>query len=292
MLTHNDSSPEKNLLYTFFALIIFFGVITLITVMNLGFFITTVLCISIPTGITTGLTVIFIKRNKKRAEAFFKDQVLSRGWKYLDVSEVSTSSEFNDSFLFSFKKNHALKRRILGTCQGSEFEFSEYSLWETPLGKIVPSYLTAVVRISFSGTFPHLFLRNKKVGKHKYAKYGYGAINVPAMAYHESSRVLSEVPLSEEYNKYFKLFAPPDYEIEALSIFNPERIEKLINLDWKYNIELIDNNMFIYNIESVENIEELDLLLVNAVLASMLFSTTLNTEKLYPIGDLSYRLVK
>jgi hypothetical protein len=52
--------------------------------------------------------------------------------------------------------------------------------------------------------------------------------------------------LEGDFNKYFKLYAPKDLEIEVLEIFTPDVMAELIDKFHGMNIEIFENKMYIY----------------------------------------------
>lgn len=66
--------------------------------------------------------------------------------------------------------------------------------------------------------------------------------NLPATFDH--SQVLS---LEGDFNNYFTLYAPKEYERDALYIFTPDVMQSVIANAKMYDIELVDNKVYLYN---------------------------------------------
>ena len=68
-----------------------------------------------------------------------------------------------------------------------------------------------------------------------------GLTNLPDV-FHGSQRLR----LEGDFNKYFDLYAPKQYERDALYVFTPDVMQVLIESGRKYDMEIVDNELFIY----------------------------------------------
>jgi hypothetical protein len=68
-----------------------------------------------------------------------------------------------------------------------------------------------------------------------------GMTNLPDV-FHSSQRLR----LEGDFNEYFDLYAPQEYERDALYVFTPDVMQVLIQSGRKYDMEIVDNELFIY----------------------------------------------
>lgn len=93
--------------------------------------------------------------------------------------------------------------------------------------------------IEYKSKLQSIFLRSKK---DKWAITNFFQSIGDDMAF---GKVLK---LEGDFNKYFTLYVPnEDYEIEALQIFTPEIMAKLIDTGNGFSFEFLDNKLFIYS---------------------------------------------
>lgn len=132
------------------------------------------------------------------------------------------------------------------------------------------TYEYTVFAFRFEGVFPHAYLNSS------HNKYSISAGE--------------KIPLASEFEKKYSLSAPKDYEIEALEIFTPDILVKLIDGGYIYDVEFIDNEMFVF-IDGTTNTFELLKTELSRVLELVdLFDNKLDAFKFHKIGDMSYHL--
>lgn len=90
-----------------------------------------------------------------------------------------------------------------------------------------------VVAIELTRALPHVLLDAK-------ANNWLGFSNLPAFS---SSQLLT---LEGNFNKYFDLYVPKGYERDALYFITPELMVLLIDLGAQFDIEIIDNRLYMY----------------------------------------------
>ena len=72
----------------------------------------------------------------------------------------------------------------------------------------------------------------------------------------ESDGTRLSLPASLEQT--FTLTAPKQYEIEVLEIFTPDVLEHFVELNLKYDIELIDQKMLIFHPQNLKSMQDLE----------------------------------
>lgn len=60
---------------------------------------------------------------------------------------------------------------------------------------------------------------------------------------------MQEVSLEGNFGKYFKLFLPPNYQIDTLQIFTPDVMDVLMQYGANYSIELFGDNLYLYFVQ-------------------------------------------
>lgn len=61
-----------------------------------------------------------------------------------------------------------------------------------------------------------------------------------------------KVSLEGDFNKYFSLYVPKGYEIEALEIFTPDVMAMLIDKSRAFSLEFIENHLYIYAAKPID----------------------------------------
>jgi hypothetical protein len=57
---------------------------------------------------------------------------------------------------------------------------------------------------------------------------------------------VQRIQLEGDFDKYFRLYAPPEYQIDALQIFTPDVMAALIKYGEYYDFELVGGELFVY----------------------------------------------
>jgi hypothetical protein len=67
--------------------------------------------------------------------------------------------------------------------------------------------------------------------------------------------------LEGDFNKYFTLYIPNEYQIKALQIFTPDIMATLIDKSKDFSMELYDKRFYVYAKETIETRDSLDSLI-------------------------------
>lgn len=113
------------------------------------------------------------------------------------------------------------------------------------------------------------------------------------IAHVPSEKVGRAYPLPYAVAKSYRLYGPPEYEIEALALFTPDVLEQLAALDVKFDLEIASPNVYVYTQYGVHSTEDLErrLATFQRVLA-ILNHHKLNIGTFAPIGNLPHHLTK
>ncbi|MDB5186742.1 MAG: hypothetical protein JWM07_214 [Candidatus Saccharibacteria bacterium] len=120
------------------------------------------------------------------------------------------------------------------------FEVGNYE-YTVRHGKSRTTYVYGYLRIKLERKVAHMFLDS--IGNNMNI-FGNSFSNIPiAMT---SDQILS---LEGDFDKYFTLYAPAEYEQDALYVFTPDLMALLIDTVADYDAEVIDDQLFIYGSE-------------------------------------------
>jgi hypothetical protein len=201
----------------------------------------------------------------KIRHTFWNQLALKYKWEYIPIKDIQEEK----ALLFKTGHSKIASHGINGNYNYQPFHIFEYS-YTIGQGKNKQIFSFTVFEIKFTGTFPHLYLDTK----HDF--------------YSNMSLLFSSavrIPLPRDFEKKFELYAPKEYEIEALEIFTPNVLTHLINSGWNHDMEFIDGELVIYKQVKFKNFVELDTELNRIKKFIDIMSPQLNKFKLTPIGD-------
>lgn len=115
---------------------------------------------------------------------------------------------------------------------GSEIGNYQYT---TGSGKNRTTHEWGYVRVSLARNLPNMILdakSNNLIGR---------LSNLP-IAFNKNTKL----QLEGDFNKYFDLYVPAEYERDALYVFTPDVMAALVNSGAAYDMEIIDNSLMIY----------------------------------------------
>lgn len=113
--------------------------------------------------------------------------------------------------------------------------------YTTGSGKNRRSYSWGYARIPLKRNMPHMVLDAKH--NNAFSRF----TNLPEIF--TKDQILS---LEGNFDSYFTLYAPKQYERDALYIFTPDVMAKLIDLGKEYDIEIIDNYIYLYSAQPLK----------------------------------------
>ncbi len=107
-------------------------------------------------------------------------------------------------------------------------------------GKNQTTYRWSYIRIKLTRRLPNMVLDAKKNNL-------FGRLsNLP-----DSFNKKQTLALEGDFNNYFTLYAPKEYERDALYIFTPDVMAAMIDAGQAYDMEAVDDNLMIYSSRSV-----------------------------------------
>lgn len=199
------------------------------------------------------------------ATSFWKQIAGINGWQYKDNSDVSNES----GIMFKQGNGRMMNHYINGVIEGRQFRIFNY-MFGIGSGEHRKIYKYTVFAFKFDGTFPHIYLNNK----------------------HNSYSVKTgeQVSLPSEFEKQFVLSAPRRHEIEALEIFTPDILSKLLDMKLIHDIEFVEQEMIIFADGVVSDFEKLEKEFNMAIELENLLDKKLDKFKFEKIGDMSHNL--
>ncbi len=196
---------------------------------------------------------------------FWKEVAESRGWSY----EKDHSVAGERGLLFHQGSGRTVLHAVSGVYHEQPLSIVEY-MYTTGSGKSKQTHYYTIFEVKFRGTFPHLYLNNIKNADYIdfFRKMGLPQLSLPA-----------------EFEKKFQLYAPKQYEIEALQIFSPDVLEFLLREKWEHDLELTESELIISRPMHINSASELETELTKVQTLVDRMAPTLNRIRLAEIGD-------
>lgn len=205
---------------------------------------------------------------EKVHSTFWKQVAKKYGWRLVDSKDLTKENAL------LFKQGHSGRTGVclIGHSEGRFFEIFQY-FYTVGHGKHATTYEFMVFEFKVKGTFPHLYVNNKKD------------------SLHFSGRMfMPKISLTPEFEKQFELFAPKEYEIEALEIFTPDTMQHLLDTGWRHDLELVDSEILIYRYHHFNGAKELEDEYTRIQKFVDYLMPKLNRLKLEKIGDMPHML--
>jgi len=121
------------------------------------------------------------------------------------------------------------------TVEGRFLDFGNYQ-YSTGSGKNRRTSTWGFLAIQLDRRLPHMVLDSK-------ANNGlFGGTNLPASF--DKEQILS---LEGDFDRYFTLYCPREYERDALYVFTPDLMALLIDNAAPFDVEIVDDWMFVYS---------------------------------------------
>ncbi len=121
------------------------------------------------------------------------------------------------------------------TVEGRFLDFGNYQ-YTTGSGKNRTTRVWGFLAIELDRKLPHMVLDSK-------ANNGlFGGSNLPATF--DKDQILS---LEGDFDRFFALYCPKEYERDALYVFTPDLMALLIDNAAPFDVEIIDDWMFVYS---------------------------------------------
>src|SRR3989344_3817322 len=203
---------------------------------------------------------------------FWKKFSLRNNWSYSPTLDLSKESAV---LLKQGNSGRSAKYELRKIIDGRQIRIFYYT-FTVSAGKHTYTYSYTVFGFTFNGSFPHLYLdRNLNT---------YGVNNTTLVRFGVNID-LPPVSLPTEFEQKFKLYVPEKYEIEALQIFTPDILAHLLDINFKYDIEFVDQEVLVFIDGEIDSLDKLEKEFEVAKKIRDLLAPTLNSIKFSPIGD-------
>lgn len=220
------------------------------------------------TFLTISIFATFALRAEERETLFWKVVAEERGYAYERKPHFQ-----NVSLVFREGRGRFAKHGLIGTVENQGFRFFQYS-YVVGSGKSSRTYSYSVFEVTFSGSFPHIYLNNEH--------------NRDLSGFKEA--FLNRIGLPAAFDAKFRLYGPKGYEIEVLEVLTPDVLALLMDEGWEHDTEIVDSKLYMFCERQVRTRAELDTELKRLSAATSLLAPRLNRLKLTPIGNLSSTL--
>src|SRR5690606_30290463 len=108
-------------------------------------------------------------------------------------------------------------------------------------GKHARNYNYGYIRIKLPRRLPHMLLDAK--GNNFLGRFS----NLPS-----SFRKDQVVSLEGDFDKYFTLYAPNGYDTDVRYVFTPDIMQLVIDTAASYDVEVIDDNLYLYSKDNLK----------------------------------------
>ncbi len=141
--------------------------------------------------------------------------------------------------IFQIGDERHTDRIISGQYKGREFWFGTH-YYTTGSGKNRHMHVTGVLNLALTRAVPHVVIDGRQN-------------RLPLGSEFDRSQQLE---LEGDFNKYFKVYCPKDYERDALYFLTPELMQVLVDMNDKYDVEMIDRELYFYTPSDMRANEE------------------------------------
>lgn len=153
----------------------------------------------------------------------------------------------NNGLIFQYGHSKSFEY-VFGLQSGSIREFGAYS-YVTGSGKNSQTHYYGYVLVKLPRTLPNMVLDSRENNI-------FGQTGLPKTL--SKDQVLE---LEGDFNNYFTLYAPKQYEQDALYIFTPDVMQAMVDAPNRYDGEIVDDEFYLYtkrlSIHDTDDIEEL-----------------------------------
>lgn len=171
--------------------------------------------------------VVAVARGRALPE-FFKQFARANGYSY----QSRVSPDVCSAYFSAYGSEKSVMHYVNGVFMNHHLALFLYS-FATGSGKSRRSFTSTVFKVNFSGQVPEILLRPQ-------------LFSWTADVGSFGGRLKNKLPVPVEFDKVFDLYAKKDYEIEALQIFDPAFMAKLVS-DYKgVSIEFFGNDVYIF----------------------------------------------
>jgi len=213
--------------------------------------------------------IIFAMTYSQVRESFWKEFAQINGWQYQENAETqffgsSPLLETEQGLMFKEGHGRNVANQINGMIDNRLFRLFNYQ-FTIGSGKSRTIYHYTVFAFKFIGSCPHIYLNNRSNSW--------------------SLEIGEKIPLPKEFEDKFSLMAPKEYEIEALEIFTPDILVKLLESDFPYDVEFVNQEIIVFADGQINDFPSLEKSFNQALVLNDLLASKLDKFKFEKIGD-------
>ncbi|MDO8604553.1 MAG: hypothetical protein Q7K40_04145 [bacterium] len=208
-----------------------------------------------------GAMFYIMSATNKARDSFWKQVAEKNCWQYKGELDEFTER----GIMFQQGKGRRIYHLIEGDVDGSEFRMFHYQ-FSVGEGKSETTYWYTVFAFKFDGSFPHIYLNNR-----------HNSYNIS---------IGENLPMPSEFEKQFLLSTPRKYETEALEIFTPDILTKLLDGSFTHDVEFVDHELMMFVEGSTDDFKKLEEEFNKAMELKDLLDEKLDKFKFEKIGDL------
>ena len=127
---------------------------------------------------------------------------------------------------------------ILTSKSSNSFEIANYT-YTTGSGKSSHTYIYGYIMVQLDRNLPHIVLDSKA---NNTKIFGLSISDLPVEFNPDQ-----KLSLEGDFDSHFTLYAPKEYEQDALYIFTPDLMQLFIDDSLSFDAEIVDNNIYIYS---------------------------------------------
>ena len=166
--------------------------------------------------------------------------IISKGKRSLQIEQFCKDNNFSlqpvqnagdkTGSLFKRGDSRLISNQISGADGDTKFSIYDYQ-YATGSGKSRSIHHFGVAEITLKRKFPHILVDNKRDG------------SISGFEFDKSQKL----ELEGDFNTYFSVYGPKEYEIEVLQVLNPSVMVSLLSMHESFDIEIIGDKLYIYN---------------------------------------------
>lgn len=173
-------------------------------------------------------------------ELILKPRKLVKLYRFADANSLTVVRCINDPDYSGMIFDEGHSRQIPEALRfTSGVEIGNYQ-YVTGSGKNRQTHVYAYAKVPLGRHLPHIVLDARQ-------NNFLGMSNLP-----DTFKANQRLELEGDFNKHFNLYAPKQYERDALYIFTPDVMATMIDNGERYDMEIVDDMLYIYSQESLD----------------------------------------
>jgi hypothetical protein len=181
------------------------------------------------------VVIVFLQVQK----SFWKEFALVNGWEYRGSHGLLTTRnilEKEESLMLQEGDGRMISNEIIGSFTDKKFKIFCYR-FSVGSGKTSRTYNYTVFSFKTNGQFPHIYLNNKK-----------NSYNI---------NIGEKIKTPNEFEDKFSISVARNYEIEVLQIFTHDVLATLLDIDFPYDVEFINQEILIFTDGQIHDFADL-----------------------------------